>query len=81
MNPMAVFAIFDYGLPLAWNEDYGIIITWNGSATYNIWTEDGIGWNNVDVRTNNPNPDGHPVNMETAAAIANEVLHDVIRGE
>lgn len=81
MNPMEIFHMLDYGYPLAWDEDYSLIVTWNGSATYNIWVERGVGWDNVDVRTVNPNPDGHPVTMDEAAAIARDVLADVIRGE
>lgn len=78
---MNTFDLLNYGFILAWDDDTGIAVTWNGSATYNIWVGDGREWDNVDVRTVNPNPDGHPVNMDTAAAIANEVLTNVIRGE
>lgn len=80
---MNIFDVLDYGFILAWDKDTGIIVTWNGSATYNVFAEDEeyAKWRNIDVRTINPNPTGHPVAMGAARTFAEEILDDVLRGE
>lgn len=78
---MDFFDAVTYGFPLAWDEDYGLVVTWNGVATYNVWAIHGSKWTNIDVATIDPDPTVTPVSMDVAAEIANEVLTNAIRGE
>ena len=78
---MNTFDMLHYGYPLAWDEDFGLIVTWNAVSTYNVWADRDGTLENIDVRTVNPTSSGHPVSLDAATVIAGEVLTNVIRGE
>jgi hypothetical protein len=49
---MDIFDVLDYGHIVAFDEDRQILITYNGSATYNAWQQTETGaFHNFDVRT------------------------------
>lgn len=50
----SVFDMVGYGAIIFADEEYGIAVTWNGSATFNWWVlqfESVQVWANMDVRT------------------------------
>lgn len=48
----SMFDMLDYGAIIFADEEYGICVTWNGSATFNWWVNQFDGtWANMDVRT------------------------------
>lgn len=41
----------DAGRTVRCDRDNGVLVTWNGSATFNVWLETEYGWMNVDCYT------------------------------
>lgn len=51
MGFAAIAELFDYGYPIWHDEDYKVVVTWNGSATFNLWEWNLYGFSNTDVCT------------------------------
>lgn len=43
--------ILDYGYIVAADEEVEMLVSWNGSATFNFWVGTLSGWQNTDCRT------------------------------
>ena len=43
--------LHDEGMVVRSDRVSGVAVTWNGGATFNIWSETGDGWSNVDCFT------------------------------
>ena len=41
----------DAGRAVRYDHENGVLVTWNGSATFNVWLETEYGWSNVDCFT------------------------------
>ena len=74
-----MFDMLEYGWLLAWDRDNGFAVTWNGSATYNLWStqDNGVSWENIDVRVYDPTRGAEPVSLDEAADYARGFLSDV----
>ena len=76
-----IFQVMEYGHILASDEDVRLLVTWNGRATYNLWSENGLGnYDNVDVATYDPTPDSTPIEMQDALVYASERLSEWAQG-
>lgn len=70
MATMNVFDMLRYGSPVWSDEDRGAIVTWNGSATYNLWTTSDSAFYNVDCFSNDT-----ATTLDEAKVVAEEHMH------
>lgn len=65
-----IYEVMQYGTIIAADEDLGVIVTWNGSATLNLWADRGAGeWDGTDCRTIYGLADDMPVKGRTPPAV------------
>lgn len=74
---MDIFDVLDYGLVVMEDEDRRIVITYNGHATYNAWTEEGGMYHNFDVRTVYPSATRYSATLDEARHEAREWLKEM----
>jgi hypothetical protein len=70
-----IFGVLEYGSIVAADADRGLVITYNGSCTFNVWLVDGYEFEPIECFTR----DG--ATASTARAIAAEWLDACLGGE
>ena len=76
-----IFDVLDYGRIVKYDEDGGLLVTYNGHATYNLWVEDfHHTFENVDVATVYPEGNGENTE-ETTQETARRLLADYYENE
>ena len=80
METTDIFDVLHYGTIVCRDDDRRILITYNGSATYNAWVADADGYFvNFDVRTVYPDGNRTSVTYEEAKREAYERFRDMER--
>lgn len=75
---MDIFDVLDYGAIVGYDDDRQILITYNGSATYNAWVQTQAGtFDNFDVRTVYPDGNRNGVTFDEAKREAYEWFSDM----
>ena len=78
METTDIFDVLEYGAIVGRDNDRRILITYNGSATYNAWVADSDGYFvNFDVRTIYPDGNRNSVTIEEAKCEAREWFRDM----
>jgi hypothetical protein len=70
-----IFGVLEYGSIVGSDHDRGLVITYNGSCTFNVWRVDGYEFDNIDCFTRDN------ATASTARAIAAEWLDACLGGE